>query len=210
MRSSNPAVPSPRRPGSEESVHPHSWLRTLEVFDIPFLIYTRDGARHHVSPAAAKLLTRVSVGLCVGRQADQIVAEELSEATPHLQIGQFALVREVPASIGGMVLGVHLARPPIGDISAVVVIRPDTSQAEHEGGILGLSRRESDVARLIASGLATKEIAHRLGISTHTTRHHTERVFAKLGVRTRAGVAALLGGRMGASSPVRDAGSSQS
>jgi len=55
-----------------------------------------------------------------------------------------------------------------------------------------LTRREVDVARLVGAGLRTAEIADQLGISLHTARRHSERVFAKLGVRSRAAVAARL------------------
>jgi DNA-binding CsgD family transcriptional regulator len=73
------------------------------------------------------------------------------------------------------------------------------SAASRAGGralsIKGLSRRENEVAQLIGVGLSTKEIAQRLGISPHTTRHHTERIFARLRVSSRAGVAAIVGER---------------
>ena len=58
----------------------------------------------------------------------------------------------------------------------------------------GLTRKEACVARLIADDLTNEEIATRLSISPHTARHHTERVLAKLGLRSRLRVrAALLG-----------------
>ena len=46
---------------------------------------------------------------------------------------------------------------------------------------------------LVAVGFPTKRIAVALGISCHTTRRHTERVFAKLGVhdRTQAATTAI-------------------
>lgn len=55
-----------------------------------------------------------------------------------------------------------------------------------------LTGRERSVARLIAFGESNKRIAAALEISEHTARHHTERVFAKLGVRTRSAVAAVI------------------
>jgi len=55
-----------------------------------------------------------------------------------------------------------------------------------------LTKREIDVARLLALGKSNCEIAATLSISEHTCRHHTERVLAKLGVRSRAGVGASL------------------
>lgn len=55
-----------------------------------------------------------------------------------------------------------------------------------------LTRRELDVTRLLARGKSNKEIADRLSISAHTARHHPERVLSKIGVRTRAAIAAVL------------------
>jgi DNA-binding CsgD family transcriptional regulator len=59
-----------------------------------------------------------------------------------------------------------------------------------------LTAREVEVARLLAEGTRTVEVAESLGVSAHTARHHTERVLAKLGVKTRAAVAAMLFARV--------------
>jgi DNA-binding CsgD family transcriptional regulator len=53
----------------------------------------------------------------------------------------------------------------------------------------GLTGQEIRVARLIAEGLQNHPIAHRLRISSHTARRHTERVLEKLGIASRAQVA---------------------
>lgn len=55
-----------------------------------------------------------------------------------------------------------------------------------------LTTREADVALLLAQRLRDREIAAALGISVHTTRRHTERVFGKLGVHSRRGVIDLV------------------
>ena len=55
-----------------------------------------------------------------------------------------------------------------------------------------LTRREADVARLLAVGKSNAEVAEALSISEHTARRHTEQVLLKLGVRSRAAVAPLL------------------
>jgi DNA-binding CsgD family transcriptional regulator len=52
----------------------------------------------------------------------------------------------------------------------------------------GLTRKEACVARLIAEDQTNEEIATQLSISPHTARHHTERVLAKLDVRSRTKV----------------------
>jgi len=57
-----------------------------------------------------------------------------------------------------------------------------------------MSPREREVASLLARGARNAVIAATLGISPHTVRRHTERVLAKLGVESRAEVAAKLHG----------------
>ena len=54
----------------------------------------------------------------------------------------------------------------------------------------GLTNRELQVVRLLADGCSNATIAIKLGISPHTARRHTERVFQKLGVRSRAEISA--------------------
>ena len=50
----------------------------------------------------------------------------------------------------------------------------------------GLTARETEILRMIAEGLANKEIAYRLGISEHTVKFHVSAVLGKLGVGSRA------------------------
>jgi DNA-binding NarL/FixJ family response regulator len=57
----------------------------------------------------------------------------------------------------------------------------------------GLSRREREVASLVAGGLSTPEIAERLHLSTRTVESHIARIFTKLGINRRAQVRELLG-----------------
>jgi DNA-binding NarL/FixJ family response regulator len=49
------------------------------------------------------------------------------------------------------------------------------------------------VAALLAAAETNAQIAHRLHLSASTVEKHVSRVLAKLGMSTRAGVAALLG-----------------
>ncbi|AIY16120.1 helix-turn-helix transcriptional regulator [Pimelobacter simplex] len=56
-----------------------------------------------------------------------------------------------------------------------------------------LSRREREVASLVAGGLSTPEIAERLHLSTRTVESHIARIFTKLGINRRAQVRDLLG-----------------
>jgi DNA-binding NarL/FixJ family response regulator len=49
-----------------------------------------------------------------------------------------------------------------------------------------LTARETEVLRMIAEGLANKEIAWRLGISEHTVKFHVSALLGKLGAGSRA------------------------
>jgi DNA-binding NarL/FixJ family response regulator len=60
-----------------------------------------------------------------------------------------------------------------------------------DGGLL--SKREREVAAMIASGMTNKEIAQRLFIAERTAEGHVERIRNKLGVRSRTEVATWAG-----------------
>ncbi len=60
-----------------------------------------------------------------------------------------------------------------------------------------LSRRETEVLRLLADGLSNREIAERLFISPKTVEHHLGRIYGKLGMSTRAEAAAYAARHLG-------------
>jgi DNA-binding CsgD family transcriptional regulator len=55
----------------------------------------------------------------------------------------------------------------------------------------GLSRRELEVLRLVATGRTNREIAEELGISERTIDRHVSNIFAKLDVSSRAAATAF-------------------
>ena len=52
-----------------------------------------------------------------------------------------------------------------------------------------MSVRETQVLRLVASGLANKQVGRKLGISERTVKAHLGRVFRQLGVADRTSAA---------------------
>jgi DNA-binding NarL/FixJ family response regulator len=63
----------------------------------------------------------------------------------------------------------------------------------------GLTAREREVLQLLASGVAMKVIAHRLGITYRTVAFHKYKMMQRLGIRTNAGLTtyALRSGALG-------------
>ena len=55
----------------------------------------------------------------------------------------------------------------------------------------GLTPRELDVLRLVASGRSNKQIAAELVISEHTVARHVQNIFAKLDVSSRTAAASF-------------------
>jgi DNA-binding NarL/FixJ family response regulator len=62
---------------------------------------------------------------------------------------------------------------------------PSTGQA-----LVVLSRREEEVAALVAQGMSNNQIAQELYLSEHTVKRHISKILRKLGLASRAEVAA--------------------
>ena len=75
-------------------------------------------------------------------------------------------------------------RLALGESGEAVVTAPERAGA----GLL--SKREEEVARLVADGLSNKEIGARLFISEHTVDSHVRAILNKLGFDSRARIAA--------------------
>ncbi|WP_338785480.1 helix-turn-helix transcriptional regulator [Streptomyces sp. DG1A-41] len=67
---------------------------------------------------------------------------------------------------------------------------PGESRAPHDDTAVRLTRRETEVARLVAEGLANQQIADRLVIARRTAEGHVERILSKLGFSNRSQIAA--------------------
>jgi non-specific serine/threonine protein kinase len=70
--------------------------------------------------------------------------------------------------------------------------RPAAVTVQRTGDGSGLTRREREVATLIAEGLSNREIAARLVVAQRTAEGHVENILSKLGFTSRAQVAGWL------------------
>jgi two-component system, NarL family, nitrate/nitrite response regulator NarL len=48
-----------------------------------------------------------------------------------------------------------------------------------------LTKREQEVARLVAAAMSNRELSEKLGLSAHTIKNYLSRIFEKLGISTR-------------------------
>jgi len=72
-----------------------------------------------------------------------------------------------------------------------VVSRPGGRGPDADVGALGLTQREIEVMALVAAGKTNRQIADELFLSVRTVDRHVSRIFAKLGVHSRAAAASV-------------------
>ena len=72
-------------------------------------------------------------------------------------------------------------------VQDLLSLRLRASLVDQTGSVSGpaLTRRESEVLRILASGAGNKEIADHLALTVRTIRFHIENVYLKLGVQSR-------------------------
>jgi len=98
------------------------------------------------------------------------------------------------------VVGVGATPADANSSAEVVLVARDAedfapgSQGDVRGAgpsVASLTNREREILALLADGLANKQIAARLGISTNTVKTHLELLFDKIGVSSRAEAVAM-------------------
>ena len=55
----------------------------------------------------------------------------------------------------------------------------------NRGELVSLSKREREVAQLVAAGLSNRSVSEKLGLSGHTVKNYLFSIFEKLGISTR-------------------------
>jgi DNA-binding CsgD family transcriptional regulator len=105
-------------------------------------------------------------------------------------LGELALLGDAAAGSRARTLATRLGMAPL-------LARLPTGPAVADTG--PLTRRESEIAALVAEGLSNAAIAARLTLSERTVENHVSHVLAKLDLTSRAGIATwharrLLGG----------------
>ncbi|MFA1545100.1 response regulator [Actinomadura chokoriensis] len=149
---------------------------------------------------------------------DRVIREAIGNgATGYLVHGTFS-ADELAAAVRGAISGVHSlsqaavsalvgglggstgqeadppAPPPAPEAGARAANRPfDAPDTDR----YGLSAREAEVMQLIVQGHSNGEIAGRLFLAEKTVKNHVNRIYAKLGVTSRASAIACWLGTAG-------------
>jgi DNA-binding NarL/FixJ family response regulator len=130
------------------------------------------------------------------RERATIVLTDGGSGTGLAQAVRSGIAGILPGNAGGDLLVAAIAAVKIG----LVVVHPEqfaaarTTSAEVEERpelLEALTTREKEVLRMLAEGLANKEIASRLSISEHTVKFHVASIFGKLGAASRAEAVAI-------------------
>jgi HD-GYP domain-containing protein (c-di-GMP phosphodiesterase class II) len=94
--------------------------------------------------------------------------------------------RDPPEAARELRREVTAGRMEAGCVDAVLAVTGHRVPRRREGPA-GLTQREIEVLRLLARGLANKEIAKRLVISPKTVGNHVEHIYTKIDTTNRAG-----------------------
>lgn len=92
----------------------------------------------------------------------------------------------------GSLIGPEVLGPQMAALVTVDHLRTEVPSSDMLQTRFGLTRREAQIATLLAQRLTNAEIARTVGLSPHTARHHTESVLLKLGVHTRRALRRIL------------------
>jgi DNA-binding CsgD family transcriptional regulator len=167
----------------------------LPVFAGLVALARAHGARAEDPAAAAALAEQAADRLAAGGRRLDAGRALLTAGLAHDAAGRADLARE---RLREATEAFHACAAAALEGQAVQGLRrlgvrvPGLAPAGRQAGAYGLSPRELEVATLVTRGLTNQKIAGELFLSVRTVETHLSRVFAKLGVTSRTGVATKL------------------
>lgn len=163
-----------------------------------FVRYQREAA----TPETARAMLALAYDLDITELLADIQAPTLVLHRDHDRAAPLEQARSLAAGIPNAQLEVLTGRnhlPYIGDADAIVHAVRRFLGLPPLRSVPGASvtRRQYEVAQLVAQGLTNRDIAGRLGISERSAESHVERIRIRLGFRSRSQIAAWVvgGGR---------------
>jgi predicted ATPase/DNA-binding CsgD family transcriptional regulator len=136
---------------------------------------------------AAAVAMHSAVG--VSTAAAHYAAEDARVAEARTALGE-------PAFLEAWQAGLTMTREAIighaNTLLQMLTAYAESGDSSAPAGGTGLTRREREIARLLADGCSDREIADALSISTRTVHGHVSNLLAKIGVGSRTAAAAWL------------------
>lgn len=208
LRSLLPALATGLRAWRASGGRGEDFARVVDRVDTAVLLWGPNGGTLHANPALSRILGAGREGERI-RRAMTSFARELFRARggDDAALAGAAPGREV--RMGGSVYRLRgvMADAVVGGSGGVMLVldggSPEAPRgeagapADDASAAAGLTRRQREVAALLARGLSNREIAGALGVSENTAQTHTRKVLAALGTRSRAAVHAILHGGPG-------------
>lgn len=141
------------------------------------------GLREDWDAAETHLRTALELSTAMGARPHQ--------ARTHLAIARMLLGRRRARDVRTANTHLNTALGLARDLGMGRVERDATALlGQRPAGGSPLSRREQEVATLVAEGLSNRQIAHRLRLSERTAENHVTHILNKLGFDSRARIAA--------------------
>jgi HD-GYP domain-containing protein (c-di-GMP phosphodiesterase class II) len=177
--------PGPLTPDDWEKVRLHPYQTERILHRSPFLAVLAevagahhercDGSGYHRGTAAQGLTASARLLAAADAYRTKIEPRPHREPLTPEQAAE-TLTREV-----------HVGR--LDAVAVRAVVEAAGQRTPRIEGPAGLTQRETEVIRLLARGLQTKQMARVLGISVKTADNHIQNAYSKIGVSTRAAAA---------------------
>ncbi len=117
-----------------------------------------------------------------------VLSDELTLHEPYMDAARTQLARgawEAAQEEGERMTLEEVGEYALSENEAIPSVTvPPEDKAPHS-----LTRREEEVATLVARGLTNRQVASELSISEHTAATHVRKILKKLGLRLRAQIA---------------------
>ena len=139
----------------------------------------------------------IVVGVSEEDEGEIVACAEAGVSGYHLRTGSLT---ELVHLIASVIAGESVCSPRV---TALLLRRLASLAADgrSDSKALALTQRENQVVRLLELGLSNREIAAQLCIEVATVKNHVHSLLAKLGVRRRTHVVAVMRGRANLGEP---------
>lgn len=153
--------------------------------------YQRESAAADIAVAILRFGYNVDVVDMLGRvRAPTLVLHRADDRAVPAAHGAFVAEKIPGAELRILPGRSHLAWPGDQDAVLTEICRFLGFELSRSGPPASLTRRQSEVAALVAEGLSNRDIGARLGIEERSVEGHLDRIRTRLDLRSRAALAA--------------------